>query len=141
MSAPINETLNISLSDGQLSAFRGISNVLNNEVTKMVVLTVFGMEWIIIVGAIVLLLVFGPKKLPKFARGLGKATAEFRRGKIEVERQIREDQIAYKHKQAVEKEANDLDKKLITVARELGIDIEGKSEKELKREIARMMAD
>lgn len=48
-----------------------------------------GMEWIIIIVAAIILL-FGAKKVPEFARSLGKAKAEFERGKKMVEREIRE---------------------------------------------------
>ena len=34
------------------------------------------------------LLLFGAKKLPQLARGLGKAQSEFRRGKEEFEREL-----------------------------------------------------
>ena len=49
-----------------------------------------GMEWIIIIVAAIILL-FGAKKVPEFARSLGKARAEFDRGKKMVEREIREE--------------------------------------------------
>jgi len=34
------------------------------------------------------LLAFGPKKIPELARGLGRALGEFRRGRVEVEKEI-----------------------------------------------------
>lgn len=49
-----------------------------------------GMEWIIIIVAAIIQL-FGAKKVPEFARSLGKAKAEFERGKKMVEREIREE--------------------------------------------------
>ena len=36
-----------------------------------------GMEWVLI--AVVALLIFGPKKLPDLARGIGEAITEFRK--------------------------------------------------------------
>ena len=53
-----------------------------------------GMELILIVLFIVLLL-FGAKKIPEFARSLGKAKAEFQRGQMQVEREIREERLKY----------------------------------------------
>lgn len=42
---------------------------------------------IIIVGAVIALL-FGAKKLPEFAKSLGRATGEFNKGKLEVQKEI-----------------------------------------------------
>ena len=59
-----------------------------------------GNEWIIILVAI--LLIFGPKKLPELARGIGKALYEFKRasqGLLEEE----EEERSSKAKAAVEK--------------------------------------
>jgi sec-independent protein translocase protein TatA len=49
-----------------------------------------GMEWIII-GVAAIILLFGAKKIPEFARNLGRARAEFERGKKMVEREIRDE--------------------------------------------------
>ena len=59
-----------------------------------------GNEWIIILVAI--LLIFGPKKLPELARGIGKALYEFKRasqGLLEEE----EEKSSSRAKAAVEK--------------------------------------
>jgi sec-independent protein translocase protein TatA len=46
------------------------------------------MEWII-VGLVVVVLFFGgAKKIPDFAKSLGRARGEYERGRIEVEKQI-----------------------------------------------------
>lgn len=47
-----------------------------------------GSEWIIIL--IVLLLLFGAKRLPELAKGLGKSIREFKKATSEVEDNIRE---------------------------------------------------
>lgn len=47
-----------------------------------------GMEWIIIVLAILLL--FGGKKIPELMRGIGKGIREFNDAKNNVSREIRE---------------------------------------------------
>src|SRR5215212_4587525 len=46
-----------------------------------------GFEWIFIV-VIVVVLIFGAKKIPDLARGLGKATTEFEKAKIESKREL-----------------------------------------------------
>lgn len=113
-----------------------------------------GMEWIIVIIAIVLLL-FGAKKIPEFARNLGKAKAEFQRGQIMVEKEIREAEKAEKEqaqkeneakeraqkekeekerveREKAEKEKKEEEKDLQKAARELGIDPEDKTDEELK---------
>jgi sec-independent protein translocase protein TatA len=92
------------------------------------------MEWIILILAAVLLL-FGAKKIPEFAQNLGKASAEFKRGKMMVEREIREEEIKADTK---ERESEDL--KLRRAAKELGISTKGKSQAQLKQEIARKIS-
>ena len=49
-----------------------------------------GIEWIILLVVAGAILLFGPKKIPELARGLGRAMGEFRRGKVELEREINE---------------------------------------------------
>ena len=44
-------------------------------------------EWAIVV--LVILVLFGTKKLPEFARNVGRASGEITRGKMEIEREIR----------------------------------------------------
>jgi TatA/E family protein of Tat protein translocase len=46
-----------------------------------------GIEWIIII-IIFLALIFGSKKLPEFARGIGKATSEFEKAKVQMRREV-----------------------------------------------------
>ena len=47
-----------------------------------------GMEWVLI--AIVVLLLFGGKKIPELMRGLGKGISEFKKGKNEIDKDIEE---------------------------------------------------
>ncbi len=47
-----------------------------------------GTEWIVII--LVILLLFGAKRLPELARGLGKSIKEFKRATTEVEEDIKE---------------------------------------------------
>ena len=105
-----------------------------------------GIEWIIVIVAIVLLL-FGANNIPEFARNLGKARAEFSRGQMMVEREIKETEKAdrekaereAKEKAAMEDDAEEdkLDERegdedLHKAARNLGIDPKGKTDEELK---------
>ena len=110
-----------------------------------------GIEWIIVIVAIVLLL-FGAKKIPEFARNLGKAKAEFQRGSMMVEKEIRDaekldrvdrereereraqheakaDDAGEDETDAIDEEG---DKEIHKAARGLGIDPKGKTDEELK---------
>ncbi len=87
-----------------------------------------GFEWIILLIVIAILLLFGPQKLPELARSIGRAWGEFRRGKMEVERQIQQEFMT-------EPQASGT--RLRDAASELGISATGKGEAQLKLEIAR----
>jgi sec-independent protein translocase protein TatA len=55
---------------------------------------------------IIVLLLFGAKKLPELARGVGKSMGEFKKAREEFEREItRSEDDVLKDKQAVEKSA------------------------------------
>lgn len=92
-----------------------------------------GMEWILLI-LVVVLLMFGAKKIPEFARSLGKAKAEFQRGQMIVEREIRDEQARDEQK------GKKKSKNVVEAAKALGIDTEGKSENELKKEIAKRVS-
>lgn len=54
----------------------------------LVPLAIHGWEWIII--ALVVLLLFGGKKIPELMRGLGKGVKSFKQGLNEVEEEMKE---------------------------------------------------
>lgn len=113
-----------------------------------------GMEWIIVIIVVVLLL-FGAKKIPEFARSLGKAKAEFSRGQQMVEKELREAERLDQEEEAerkreeerrrkaeekkmeaevedVDEEEDDIDPEIKKAAQALGIAPKGKTEEELK---------
>jgi sec-independent protein translocase protein TatA len=51
-------------------------------------LLIQGWEWIVI--ALVVLLLFGGKKIPELMRGLGKGVKSFKQGMNEVENEVKE---------------------------------------------------
>ena len=51
-------------------------------------MAIHGWEWIII--ALVVLLLFGGKKIPELMRGLGKGVKSFKQGMKEVEEDVKE---------------------------------------------------
>ena len=88
---------------------------------------VVGFEWIIIIAVIVILF-FGVKKIPQLARSFGKASTEFRKSKLEADREL-----------ALLKDQTDVSnidrEKLETIADTLGIDYSNKNDDELRNAI------
>ncbi|MFQ5987173.1 MAG: twin-arginine translocase TatA/TatE family subunit, partial [Thermoplasmata archaeon] len=79
-----------------------------------------GLEIIIILIIVAVLLFLGPTKLPQLARGIGKALGEFRRGRMEIERQIRQEMdttTTYEGTQQVV----EINPRLVEAAKELNI--------------------
>jgi len=81
--------------------------------------TAGGYEWLIIF--FIILILFGAKKLPELARGMGEAVKEFRKAsQMELD----------------EKKVSSMSEdKVVKLAKELGIDVEGKSREELVKQI------
>jgi sec-independent protein translocase protein TatA len=109
-----------------------------------------GMEWIIVIVVIVLLL-FGAKKIPELARSIGKARAEFTRGQTMVEKEIREaertdrEEEVKREREAAKQKAEEpssegseeakepgQDPEIKKAAEALGIDSTGKTDEELR---------
>ena len=53
-----------------------------------------GMEWVIIAGAVLIL--FGAKKIPEFAKGLGRGIREFKDAVKDVKKEVDEGATAGK---------------------------------------------
>ncbi len=85
-----------------------------------------GIEWIILLVIVAALFLFGPSKLPELARGFGRAMGEFRRGRMEVEREITQQFSAEDPKQRLDRAASSL-----------GVQTMGRSELQIKLDIAR----
>jgi len=83
-------------------------------------------EWAIVV--LVILVLFGTKKLPEFARNIGRASGEFTRGKMEIEKEIR----AAANPAVTPSTGTDV----VNAAKALGIDTSNKDETVLRREIS-----
>ena len=52
-------------------------------------MTVIGIEWIIIGIVAFVIFLTGGKKITEFARSLGRAVGEFKKGKYEVEKELK----------------------------------------------------
>jgi len=96
---------------------------------------VVGQEWIVLI-VLALVLIFGAKKIPELARSLGRAKMEFEKGKMEIEKELKE-----LKETPTTTQKSEVDEKLVKIAKELGIETEGKTEKELKEEVAKKLAE
>jgi sec-independent protein translocase protein TatA len=81
-------------------------------------LFITGQDWLIILIAVVILLIWGPSKLPALARGIGQALHEFRRAS-----------------QGLATNEDEEYRKLLDVARSLGISTEGKTKEQILEEV------
>ncbi len=95
-----------------------------NLFSNMLMLIPGGFEWIFII-LIIVVIIFGAKKIPELARSFGKATSEIEKAHIHAKREI--DIL------------NDVDRlireKLESVADTLRIDYIGKDDEPLKKDI------
>jgi sec-independent protein translocase protein TatA len=91
-----------------------------------------GFEWIFIV-VIVVVLIFGAKKIPDLARGFGKATSEFEKARIEAKRELRELKNAgTSSSTSTTTNAAANREKLESIADTLGIDYTNKDDEQLR---------
>jgi len=111
---------------------------------------------ILIIIAFIILIIWGPSKIPQLARSLGQSVREFKRGTQENEPEPELIEIAKKlgidptgksrdellteinNKLAQQKKVETkttVDPKVLEIAERLGIDTRGKSEEELVKEI------
>jgi len=88
-----------------------------------------GIEVVVILIIIAVLLLFGPSKIPELFRGLGRALGEFRRGRMELEREISTEISTM--------DARDARVRVEKAAGALGVPATGRSEMQLKLDIAR----
>lgn len=83
-----------------------------------------GYEWLIVVGVLLVVFLWGPQKLPELARSIGLAKKEFEKAAKEVT------------SPAASSTAEPTSDPLITAAKNLGITTEGKTKEEIAKEIA-----
>jgi sec-independent protein translocase protein TatA len=88
----------------------------------MQVFGVGGFEWIFII-LIIVVFIFGVKKIPELAKSFGKASAEFEKARIEAKRELR---------QIRNQDRNVSREKLEAIADTLGIDYTNKNDDELR---------
>lgn len=89
---------------------------------------------------------FGAKKIPEFARSLGQAEREFTHARREGAKALeleepKDDAIDVESKSVSSNPAKPNREKTLKVAKELNIDVEGRSLEEIKAEIDRTLAN
>ncbi len=89
----------------------------------------------ILLVVIVGIILFGSSKIPEFARSLGKATGEFKKGQRETELELKEFEKSVKEG----KPQDDKTSKIKQMASDLGIITEGKNDEQLLDEIQKKM--
>lgn len=90
-------------------------------------------ELVIILIILAILFLFGPQKLPQLARSVGKALGEFRRGRQEIERELRLEEARVQSEQA----GPEIRSKVVAAAKLMKIEAQGRDERDLKVDIAR----
>jgi sec-independent protein translocase protein TatA len=89
-------------------------------------LALVGYEWLIVVGILLVVFLWGPQKLPELARSIGLAKKEFEKAAKEV---------ATPSSSASVTSESSTDP-LIVAAKSLGITTEGKTKEQIAKEIA-----
>jgi sec-independent protein translocase protein TatA len=93
--------------------------------------------WIeLILIFLILLILFGSKKLPEFARGIGEAIREFRKAASEAENIQKQPVIPVQPSTAAYQEDP-----LITAAKSRGINVEGKTRLQIAEELAQKIKE
>ena len=87
-----------------------------------------GYEWLIVVGVLLVVFLWGPQKLPELAKSIGLAKKEFEKAAKEVTTSTTT---------STTEPSTD---PLITTAKNLGITTEGKTKEEIAKEIAEKTA-
>lgn len=91
----------------------------------------FSIEEILIIAVVGLIIFGGSKKIPDLARSMGRATGEFKRGQMELEREIKNSMYASSSPNSGNGKVD-----YYELAKNMGIDTNNKDENQLKTEIA-----
>jgi len=109
----------------------------------MVIQNAFGwVEFILLL--LILLILFGSRKLPELARGLGEAVREFRKAVSETESVIKQPVIPTQQtttQHYISPPTYSYEDPLITAARSRGISVEGKTRLQIVEELAQKIKE
>ena len=97
-----------------------------------------GWEWIVIGGVAIVIIMWGPAKIPEFARAIGRAKGEFNKASKEFEDAATVTTVSAPTAPAAQpiKPLKSRDEILIETARTLGISTEGLTREQIAQEIS-----
>jgi len=97
-----------------------------------------GWEWIVIGGVAIVIIMWGPAKIPEFARAIGRAKGEFNKASKEFEDAATVTTVSAPTAPAAQpiKPLKSRDEILIETARNLGITTEGLTREQIAQEIS-----
>jgi sec-independent protein translocase protein TatA len=90
-------------------------------------MALIGYEWLVVVGVILVVFLWGPKKLPELARSIGLAKKEFEKSTKEI--------ASITNPTTTSTTESEQDP-LLVAAKSLGITTEGKTKEQIAKEIA-----
>jgi sec-independent protein translocase protein TatA len=91
-----------------------------------------GWEWIIIGVVAIVIIMWGPAKIPEFAKSLGRAKGEFSKAQKEFTEAAN---MTEKSPSTAQPTVRSKDEVLLTTAKDLGIATEGKTKEQISEEI------
>jgi sec-independent protein translocase protein TatA len=97
----------------------------DTSLPSVIILALVGYEWLIVLGILLVVFLWGPQKLPELAKSIGLAKKEFEKAAKEVSSPT--------SSTSTPQPATD---PLIVAAKNLGLTTEGKTKEEIAREIA-----
>ncbi len=95
-----------------------------------------GWEWLIIGVVAIVIIMWGPAKIPEFAKALGKAKGEFSKAQKEFTDAAMNTETTQTSAAAPRQTIRSKDEMLIDTAKNLGISTDGKTREQITEEIA-----
>jgi TatA/E family protein of Tat protein translocase len=95
-----------------------------------------GWEWLIIGAVVIVIILWGPAKIPQFARAIGRAKGEFTKASKESEAEAAAAGSSPNSTPAPTSVIKSRDEVLVETASKMGISTDGKTREEIAEEIS-----